>query len=185
MTSVEACARRAVRLQYQHQYNYVKRLGRRKVGKVARRVEECARRAIISGTRKAYTNTLGVKDLHARDALRTPSMAYEEREAQRECLQLRNKLVVVDYDNSDTLYLEAIRKCLDEALDDARQYLDTHEAIDPVEVHRYHRRIAGYAQDVELVEQGSDAEHSAVLDNAYIFSGRRVNWRAFKQVFGF
>ncbi|KAI0040343.1 hypothetical protein FA95DRAFT_1611863 [Auriscalpium vulgare] len=185
MASIESSAQRKARLDYQNKYNYVKRTGRRKMGKVQRRREECRRRAMVNSTRKPYSNSFTVKDINSHDPLRTPLMANEERLVTRECIQVRGILRSDGTELDDEHYVQAIRARLDEALCEARSYLRDTEDVDVVQVHRYRRRIAGYSQIIELVEQGSDAEHYACLDESYIFSGRRVNRRVFKQVYGF
>ncbi|KAI0038156.1 hypothetical protein FA95DRAFT_1613592 [Auriscalpium vulgare] len=62
------------RLEYQKNYNYVKRTGRRKMGKVNRRREECKRRALVNATRKPYLTSFTVKDFNSRDPLRQASL---------------------------------------------------------------------------------------------------------------
>ncbi|KAI0037792.1 hypothetical protein FA95DRAFT_1613879 [Auriscalpium vulgare] len=112
-------------------------------------------------------------------------MGNEEREAMRECIQMRGILRSDVAEMDDEHYVQALRARLSEALCEARKYMRDTEDVDDVQVHRYRRRIAGYAQIIELVEQGSDAEHFACLDGAHIFSGCRVNRRVFKQAYGF
>ncbi|KAI0054624.1 hypothetical protein BV25DRAFT_1790127, partial [Artomyces pyxidatus] len=52
------------------------------------------------------------------------------------------------------------------------------------DLHEHRRRIAGYAQELELFLQGDAAYDSAVADGFMIFEGNGVNLHQFRRRYG-
>ncbi|KAI0043481.1 hypothetical protein FA95DRAFT_1609345 [Auriscalpium vulgare] len=151
-------------------------------------MEERKRREIVSGDHIAYRNSFAVRQRMSTDALRTQAMALEESAAFKVCDNLKWELVEHGTHNWHRDAPPAYRKLLDASLAEATAFLNAPQAADglnAVDIHRHRRLVAGYAQMLEFAEQGVHVDVRAAWDNAFIWGGRRVNLRRFKQVYGF
>ncbi|KAI0039073.1 hypothetical protein FA95DRAFT_1612873 [Auriscalpium vulgare] len=181
----ESPKRSTPRIQYQKRYNFVHRIGRRKIGKAAREREERTRAEIIDGEHIPYKNSFTVRQRLSHDPRRTPAMAAEESAALRACDDLKWSLIENGTHHWARDAPPAFRQLLDDSIASAKAYMHASPGASAEELHRHRRLVAGYAQLLEFAEQGVHVDASAAGENTLIWGGRRVNLRKFKQVFGF
>ncbi|KAI0061777.1 hypothetical protein BV25DRAFT_1916453 [Artomyces pyxidatus] len=178
---------RTRRLQYQNNYNKVKRLGRRKISKAERTSRELWRKAELDGRKSKYTNTIACRS-NTVDDRRTLSMAGQEETEWDEWSTLRADLIAKYADQYFVHYVPAVQEAINKYVCTAKEVLESQErphAGDDSAVHSLRRIVAGLHQELEIHKQGHNAFISALQDRALIFQGRRVHRRVFKKIYGF
>ncbi|TFY52380.1 hypothetical protein EVG20_g10575 [Dentipellis fragilis] len=152
------------RQEYQRVYAWVKRIGRCKVSRREREMEESIRKG---QQERPYMNTIVLS--HRRpDSKRTPQMADEEASILASCCQLYSELSL-QHDGTER-YRVAITDLLDSYVRKARQALcngpDDQGADRPQDLHGLRHIIAGLHQELELLPQGPDVWLQAFGDHA-------------------
>ncbi|KAI0057516.1 hypothetical protein BV25DRAFT_1920105 [Artomyces pyxidatus] len=170
---------------YQRVYNELHRSSRRKVSKKVKRDMYSTKRRERRGDRSYFTHvTPGV------DRDRTPDMAAQEEQRSMFYLELRGFLEEDHPDNWLEYFKDRIERDIVEQLRLVQPLLDllrsssADSGAHSFELHGSRRIIAGLRQELELAQQGVRAIAAAAEDKAFIWSGRRVNRRKFKQEYG-
>ncbi|TFY66437.1 hypothetical protein EVG20_g4645 [Dentipellis fragilis] len=155
------------RREYQRTYIKIKRIGRRKVSKAEREMEESIRKAHATGKRVTILNS--IMHSHRRpDPLRTPEMASHEKCVWEDVSQMHREYVAL---NADTeRYRQGLNEMIEHYIARAREAItdgSVPQGVPPPQhLHGLRRLVAGLHQELDLLSYGPDARLQAIGDHA-------------------